>query len=371
MGRKKQRNQPEILPDYDWPFEISFKLNRNRPQIAFLSGVPRDYYPEDPGYSKFGLTYCLPFPDEFSKVNYVHSTDLLHGKPISTKGYGIGGLSARRFAPLVNEDNPAPNIYQSELVPAPVKKSEKAKRTRWSVHVRNFEDLVEKQYAKYEADKPVHGEAAGQNWTRNSLKPPASAHQKHHYDPPRIKICQKRISAFGMNLENSRFPKEELDDKVGVGTYEMNTPALKSSFQITTAEGKLIPRVRIVCHPSGTDFCKTCNEELFYSDYYQTKNKYKVLNTVDPETEGKYKMRNLSLCRECYCHALKYGCHPWSKDKIPSVFMKARHCNSVHDHKEGHDEFLMKSTCKGMMNLARRELIYSRYFKDNPCEKSR
>lgn len=88
-----------------------------KPKVAFLSGLERSYYPEDPGFSKFSLVYQNGgFEDESPPCTYLPHPHALVDKPISNFGYGIGGLSGDRFPPLVGAQNPSPDKYQPELV---------------------------------------------------------------------------------------------------------------------------------------------------------------------------------------------------------------------------------------------------------------
>ncbi|ODN01982.1 hypothetical protein Ocin01_04697 [Orchesella cincta] len=402
MGRhrKKWVDEPE---DRVWPFEISIDLARHKPKIAFMSGCIREYYPEDPGYSKFGTTHCIPDSEDTARCTFVPSTNLLQ-KPISKLGYGIGGLSAPRFPKTATSSVvPAPNAYPPVVPLINKKKEKKEKRKSTNVKLKEFmamyEKIVQEQCDQYEKSGVLTSATAHEKHKNHPTKSDSKHRRKrskrhlhndhHHHDhhhkpdanskPPShpdhaaaattdsSHACHKKVAAFGMGLKSTRFQLEkESKDKLGPGNYN---PKLLNyeSFQITTPRGELIPRVRTVCNPTKYDSCMNCGINLKSSDYYQTKNKMKVI-TKDPMQDPKYKMVYLSLCRYCYCYGLKDELQQWDKDKLPDLFIKARHCNSVHDHKEGLTEYLSKATCKVMLSMARKELMYSRYFKDDPCQ---
>lgn len=66
-------------------------------KICFLSGKEREYFPAQPGFSRHAVEYSMNcHPGDVPNPSYFPSEDRLQ-KPISLKGYGIGGLSAPRF----------------------------------------------------------------------------------------------------------------------------------------------------------------------------------------------------------------------------------------------------------------------------------
>lgn len=314
-------------------------------------------------------TYRIP--DDIPNPKYFPSEDRL-SKPVSTLGYGIGGLLGPRFAKLARQRIPAPNAYQWDVFPPPVQRAVKAKRKKWNDFVHEYERIVQTQYEKFDEQERTKRLSV----TRKTLQatapsvaaiqaPPRKSLPSARKNDAQAKACQQQISAFGMCLTNPRLAPPR-SGKLGVALYETDNRPTKTSHQITTPEGELVPRVRLVCHPAGHDNCRMCRRALVLSDYYQTQKKCKIVVTKDPEVNGPFTQKYLSLCRDCYCKALKFGCPPWTKDKIPTTFVKARHCGCVHDHQDGQTQFLMKSTCKLMEKLSRRELVYSKFFKDDP-----
>ena len=140
---RRRKKVEDTAEEIEWPFKVSILIKKFRPKIAFLRGTPREYYPEDPGYSKFGQTFGPPDIEDIVNPSYYPSEDRL-AKPISLLGYGIGGLSSHpRFPKTANEDYPAPNVYQGQLVPPPVKRKERAKRTKWMEFVAKYEKIAE------------------------------------------------------------------------------------------------------------------------------------------------------------------------------------------------------------------------------------
>lgn len=117
--RKSSIDEELILDNFRLDAEVSEKLDklRAKQKIAFLSTSGRKYYPEHPGHSKFALKFqssqadpTLPAP-EF----YVNPFKDRLNKPISRMGYGMGGLSAPRFAKEHGEQVPSPNQYQKHV----------------------------------------------------------------------------------------------------------------------------------------------------------------------------------------------------------------------------------------------------------------
>lgn len=121
----RQSSQPNFLEEDEHASNL-FKLDpevatkmkklRARQQVAFLSTSGRTYYPEDPGHTKFALAFQAAMPDPTlpPPQYYVSPMDDRLDKPISKKGYGIGGLSGPRFAKEHGVSVPAPNYYQRQ-----------------------------------------------------------------------------------------------------------------------------------------------------------------------------------------------------------------------------------------------------------------
>lgn len=99
----------------------------SKPRVAFLSGLERTYYPEDPGHSKFGLFYqtTTGWGDETPPCTYLPQEEKF--KPISNKCYSIGGFSGPRFAFNKSTENPSPDLYQPEVI-RPLLKSKNRRR---------------------------------------------------------------------------------------------------------------------------------------------------------------------------------------------------------------------------------------------------
>lgn len=118
MRDKLKKKIKEIEQANIWGLddEVEKKLAaaRRSQKIAFLSGCPRTYYP-DPGHSKFGLIHANFGDKDLPPYKMYKPQDgAILGKHVSTKGYGIGGLSAPRFKKIVQEDTPGPTYLPEE-----------------------------------------------------------------------------------------------------------------------------------------------------------------------------------------------------------------------------------------------------------------
>lgn len=196
----------------------------------------------------------------------------------------MGGLSAPRFAKGQYEDNPAPNIYQSQIVPRRVTKSERVRRQRWSDFVEMYEQICEEQFEKEERQQKEQQEAlmsmtpkdrkrtlgtdaSAMKATRHMSTYKSSRHQLAR----KAKPCGDNKSAFGMSLRRSRFESSKYNETAGVGTYDIQNVRKNESFLVTTPDGELKPMVRMVCLPGGCDTCMACAADLVTGDYYQTR----------------------------------------------------------------------------------------------------
>jgi len=105
-----------------------------KPKVCFLSGKKREYFPEDPGHSRHGVEYSMNcHPGDTPNPSYFPSDNRLQ-KPLSKKGYGIGGLSSQRFPKHHKQITPDAGAYQPEISKV-VEKLVKPKRSS-SVHGR-------------------------------------------------------------------------------------------------------------------------------------------------------------------------------------------------------------------------------------------
>jgi len=93
--------------------------------------------------------------------------------------------------------------------------------------------------------------------------------------------------------------------------------------------------------------------------------KSKVLDsTLSPENT---KLIYVSLCRKCYCKAMRGDCKFWNRTQILWLFQKTRHCSYIHDH-QNFPEFVHKTSCKFVRKVQLKEALMAKYYKD-ACER--
>lgn len=138
-----------------------------------------------------------------------------------------------------------------------------------------------------------------------------------------------------------------------------------------------------------SDKCYECEVLLTTTDYYRTTKrvpnpyyhvppheraksqefeKFLMLNE-DAASSHLMNKKNVfvSLCRRCYCKALKGESKFWEPSEVPLLFRKTRHCSYVHDH-QNIPLFTHKTDCKILRRLRRKEILMSKYYPDT-CDR--
>ncbi|ODN01294.1 hypothetical protein Ocin01_05384 [Orchesella cincta] len=338
MGRKIQKVKP-AEQKIEWVFKINFDLNLTNEQarIAFLSGVERSYYPEDPGFSKFGLVYQLNLEGDVPPCNYTPPSFALT-KPVSKKGYSIDGLSAPRF-PKVNKhlDYPPPDKYQAELTDALLNSSR----------------------------KPI---PPAEDFFRLPPTDPFVLKHKEVLANQRTRQC---YVGFGSLKTMPRFGKTPTFNSAGVGSYNLMPkqpprPHLNSSFG----------RSPMICHPSTeirctyltAEKCIECGKDLEICDHYRTRFSVRVplpetRNPLDVGNDFPRGVRHVNLCNVCFYRAIQGHSKNWPKNKVRWLFKKVRTCANIHEH-HNLPEIIHRADCKTVRKLQRKEAILSKYYAD-------
>ncbi|CAL8094845.1 unnamed protein product [Orchesella dallaii] len=338
MGRKINKVKPPE-PKIEWVFQINFDLNLTNLQskIAFLSGVERSYYPEDPGFSKFGLVYQLNLEGDVPPCTYTPPNFALQ-KPTSKKGYGIAGLSTPRF-PKANKhsENPPPDKYQAEL---------------------NDPLLNSNRRAIPPAD----------DYFKLPSSDPYVIRQKENSANRRTRQC---YVGFGSLKTMPRFGKTPTFNSAGVGSYNLRpkkvtTPHLNSSF----GRSPMIcqPSTEIRCTYLVAEKCVECGKVLDICDHYRTRFSVRV---PLPETRSPLELgsdfprgiRHVNLCNVCFYRAIQGHSKNWPKNKVRWLFKKVRTCANIHEH-QNLPEIIHRADCKTVRKLQRKEAILSKYYAD-------
>jgi len=123
------------------------------------------------------------------------------------------------------------------------------------------------------------------------------------------------------------------------------------------------------CNYEGVDQCLECGLQLPKTDYYRTRFKVKVFDLENPPKDNRHPAaKHVSLCRKCYCHALRGSHKLWKRQDILWLFRKTRHCSYIHKHNQM-PIATMKTSCAMVKRLTRKEACMAKYFPDK-CERT-
>jgi len=378
------RDEVEWLANLLDQFETANSSPKAHKGVVFLSTGARKYFPEDPGSSRFGVAYSMmKAPGEVPNPNYLPPNNRLY-KPaiISAKGYGIGGLSAPRFAKDVRDNNPAPNAYNIlPEIPVPPKRRSTLKALEFASHPSS---------TTFTADD-------GKKSSELDLS--SIVQQSHELNPIKLSkaqlrnLCLQTFISFGSTLAVPRMGKDPKWHCVGVGYYDLRKEEgrIRKACSFGQKPVRLIPPAVTRCNWKGPDKCFECQKVLRTEDYYRTmtriKNPFYQVNPDDrvhdddfgfheeiatDEGDGKDNLmerRNVfvSLCRACYCRGIRGQSRFWDRKELPSLFVKTRHCGYVHDH-QSISIFTHKTDCALIGKLSRKEILLSKYYKDT-CDR--
>jgi len=342
-AEKKRRSfKMRKTSDFTWPYHTVVDLGQNpKPKIAFLSGMEREYFPENPGHDRFAIAFSMSKkPTDTPQPNYTPMRFGLLSRPISKKGYGIGGLLGPRFAREYNEDVPGPGAYQPDIT------------------------VIQQEMRR------VHSSPSSEKLKTVS--------------------CPKsqKLYAFGSNLTVGRFGNEAWQP-VGVGYYELRsagiTPKIPVNDGFRGGPAFIKPAPLTYCNYEKCDECFECGKELKTQDYYKSRGVVKIpqgalkkkkmdsFGIEDEEDEGERQKsipRIISICRPCYCAAVKgkYKAWGWTHDRILWLFHKTRYCGYIHEHHQL-PITLQKTSCKLVEKLNRKEAVMRKHYLDT-CERS-
>lgn len=326
--------------DDDWPYETTIDLRKSpKPKIAFLSGVERPYFPEDPGHDRFGVAFAMSKkPTDTPQPNSYMPGRFGLSKPISKKGYGIGGLLAPRFAKDWHDKIPAPGAHQPEV----------------SMSIEEYKTHV-------------------------------SGGDKNTFD-----YKMQGVYSFGSHLTVNRFGSEPWRP-VGVGYYDLKsagvTPKIPVNDGFRGGPAFIKPSPLTYCNYEKCDSCFECGTSLKICDYYRSRGIVRLPKGAldrksseeffksEEEEEGKggqdpNRPGFLAICRSCYCAAMK-GKHiswGWTRDYILWMFHKTRYCGYIHEHHQL-PITLHKTTCSLVEKLNRKEAVMRKHYHD-ACERS-
>ncbi|ODN05100.1 hypothetical protein Ocin01_01594 [Orchesella cincta] len=349
----------------DWMFhvdpilEAKIDFKRNKPRVAFLSSTERTYYPYDAGHSRLALENRFTFEDDLREPFLPAEDDRLQ-KPISNRGYGIGGLSAGRFPRQPLEKLPAPNQYRL--------------KSTLSSGVRRFPSNVLVNLGLVDKSKKTKAQQRISQQLRSSIvEQGGSQGMVSLWDK-----CYQMNIGFGSSTAQSRFKREPRWNNVGPGHYnlrEIKVEKVPVETVFMKSPAHLKPPTKLHCSYGPKDYCVECNKMLMLTfDYYRSK--FKVPLPVNPipitSTTSFYpkvaKLRRALLCRECYCKALRGESKYWKKkSQVEWLFEKTRHCGYIHEH-NGLPEFTNKVSCNWLKRLTRKEAVLSTHWPDK-CER--
>ncbi|CAL8073031.1 unnamed protein product [Orchesella dallaii] len=344
----------------DAALEAKIDVKLNKQKVAFLTTSERTYYPYDAGHSRLALENRNSLVDD-AREPYIPLEDDRLQKPISTRGYGIGGLSAQRFPRQNLERLPAPNQYR-------LKTGLKSGSRRFPSNILVNLGLLDKGKKSKGTTKSLQARSASIYDAMTDNQEMAVLWDK----------CYQMNIAFGSTTNQSRFTKDARWNNVGPGHYNLREikfekVPVRTSFMKSPAQ--IDPPTKLHCSYGPNEYCVECNKMLMLSfDYYRSRfkvalpvNPISITSTTSflPKVE---KLRRVLLCRECYCKALRGESKYWKKkSQVEWIFEKTRHCGYIHEH-NGLPEYTNKVSCRWLKRLSRKEAVLSTHWPDK-CDR--